>query len=147
MSRRNADKPSVFLRLDRGWLKPETSYDAEVLGRYANGAVVEVVLHEPQSEQQARLLWRVLSIVADNSDYANAEALMTALKVRLRHVDSVSLIGGGLHLIPRSLKDFDKAGLSRFFDQAMTVIADEVIPGLDVDRLVKEGRIVLGRRA
>ena len=144
---RRADKQSVFLRVTQRGLVPASGADAEVLGRYANGVIVEAILHEPKSEPQARLLWRILSIVADNSDYASAEALMTALKVKLQHVDSITLIGGGMLLNPRSLKDFDREGLSRFFDQAMAVIADEVIPGLDVDRLVKDGKVILGRSA
>lgn len=144
---RGADKQSLFLRVTPRGLVPVSSYDAEVIGRYPHGAVVEAILHEPKSEPQARLLWRILGIVADNSDHPNAEALMTALKLKIGHFESISLLGGGYHLQPKSLKDFDKAGLSTFFDECMRVISEEVIPGIEIDRLIKDGRIVLGGSA
>ena len=147
MVRQSADRPSVFLCVTPAGLVPASATDAEQIARYPVGHTVEAILHEPQSEKQARLLWRLVGIVADNTDdFPNAEALMLALKVRLKHVDSVSLLGGGMLLNPRSLKELDREGLSRFFDEAMRVIAEEVIPGLDIKKLVKDGLISIGER-
>jgi hypothetical protein len=147
MARQSADRPSVFLRVTTVGLVPCSAYDAEQIARFGMGSTVEAILHEPQSEKQARLLWRIVGIVADNTDdYPNADALMLALKIRLAHADSVSLLGGGLHLNPRSLKELDREGLSRFFDRAMEVISSEVIPGLDIKKLVKDGLISIGER-
>jgi len=148
MARPKADKPSIFLIVTPRGFEPATQWDAEIHGRYKIGRRVEASLSDPRSMQQERLLWRILGIVVGNQDvYPTAQALMTALKIALAHVDSVMLIGGGVHVEPRSLTDFDSDEFNRFFDEALRVIATEVIPGLDIDALVKEGRIAVDRRA
>jgi hypothetical protein len=144
---RGADKQSLFLRVTPRGLVPVSSYDAEVIGRYPFGAVVEAILHEPKSEKQARLLWRICGIVADNTDYPDSEAVMIDLKLKAGHYRSISLHGGGFHAQPKSLTAFDKTGLNEFFEECMRIISRDMIPGLDTDRLKEDGLIVLGRSA
>lgn len=146
MGRRSADKASLFFVVTPTGLVPQSAYDAEMLGKYPTGAVVEAVLHEPKSEKQTRLFWRALGIVVDNTDrYGSSEDLCSALKLRLGYVDTFALIGGGLHATPRSTKTMNRAEFSDFFDRAMEVIAAEVIPGLDIKALLEEGRVSVGR--
>lgn len=145
MARRPSDKPVIFLRVVRGGFEPASAYDAEMHEGLRLGAEVEATIHERKSDQQARLFWRTLGIVAQNQDvYPDKESLCQALKIALGHVNAVTLIGGGVHVDPRSLSDFDRDGFSRFFDQSMALIAEEVIPGLDIETLLNEGRVAIG---
>lgn len=140
MSRR-ADKPAALMQVTpQGTLAPVAAWDAELIGGYPIGSEVEVTFHAAKSEKQARLFWVILGRVLDSTDYPTAEALATALKIRLKHVETVSLIGGGLHVEPKSIRHMDRQEFSQFFDAAMDVLATEVIPGLDVEALIQDGR-------
>lgn len=148
MTRRSSDKPSTFLVVTPTGYAPQSAFDAEVHAKYRPGTVLEAVLHEPKSEPQTRLFWRALGIVVDNTDeYGTSEDLCTALKIRLGYVDSVALIGGGLHVNPRSTKSMGREEFSDFFNRCMDVISSEVIQGLDVKALLDEGRVSVGRSA
>lgn len=140
MPRRGSDKPTVMLRRERRGFVPCTSFDAEQVDRYAIGSVVEASLHQPRSEKASRLFWVVLGKVLENTEYPTTEALATALKIRLGHVHAVTLIGGGMHFEPKSFRDFDRDEFKQFFDRAMDVLATEVIPGLDIQAVIDEGR-------
>lgn len=142
--RRPSDKPIAMMRVVQHGLSPSTAYDAEQVARFAIGSEVEVTFSQARSDKQMRLFWVVLGKVVECTDYPNAEALAKALKIATKHVDSVSLIGGGLHVEPKSMRDMDREEFSRFFDAAMLVLATDVIPGLDVDALIREGRISVG---
>lgn len=139
MSRRAADRPAAIMRVTaQGMLAPVSAWDAEVIGRYAVGSDVECSFHQTRSDRQSRLFWSILGKVVDSTDYPTAEALATALKIRLKHVDTVTLIGGGLHVEPKSMRDMGREEFTNFFDAAMDVIGNEVIPGFDVWALVEE---------
>lgn len=147
MARRASDKASVLLRVTRRGLEPVTPYDGELLSRYPVESDVEATLTQPKSEGQFRLFWVVLGRVLECTDYLSTEDLATALKVRLRKVEAVTLIGGGMHVIPRSFRDFERQEFAEFFDAAMDVLASEVVPGLDIELLIREGRVALREAA
>lgn len=137
--KKKVERSGVMMRVTQRGLVPVSAWDAEQIDRYPMGSVVEVELHLPQSSKQARKLRWIVGLVASNTDeYANGDALMTALKYRLKHVRSVTLMGGGMNLEARSLDDFDGPGLNQFFEQCMEVISTEVIPGLDTKKLARE---------
>jgi hypothetical protein len=139
MARRPADKASIICRVTERGLVPVTGWDEELLAKYPLGAEVEATIHQPKSEKQVRLWWVLLNKIVGSTDYLSAEDLATALKIRLRLVDSVSLIGGGMHVMPKSIRDLSKEEFAAFFDASLQVIAEEVVPSLDVDALIAEG--------
>lgn len=141
------DMETVFLRVTPTGLVPHSAFDAEEVGKYKIGSVVEATLHAPQSEKQHRLLRWAMSIVADNTDaFPNGAALMFAVKVRLGFFHSISLgpLGQGALIHVRSLSELDGPALNEFFDRAMVVLRDQVIPGLDTRTLILEGRVAVG---
>lgn len=141
MARSRADKPSAIMRVTpQRTLAPVSAWDEELIERYAVGSDVEVTIHQTKSEKQARLFWSVLGKVLDSTDYPTTEALATALKIRLKHVNTVSLIGGGIHVQPKSIREMGGDEFGNFFDAAMDVLASEVIPGLDIEAVVEECR-------
>jgi len=144
MSRRVSDRPTVICTVTPQGLVPTTSYDAEMINRYKIGSTVEVMVHQPRNMKQSRLFWATIGKVVDNQDeFPTSEALAKALKIRLRYVDSFKLLGGGLHVEPKSMRDMEEDEFSRFMDQSWLVISTEVIPGLDIDALVREGRLLV----
>jgi hypothetical protein len=143
MSKRS-DRPRVQVRVTPQGLAPLTRYDADLLSAYPMGAEVEAEIFQRKSNPQLRLYWSILQRVAENTPFDSAEALSKALLIHLKHVASIKLVNGDEVLEPRSLRDFDKQALSRFFDEAIRVIASEVIPGLDIKALIDEGRLIVG---
>lgn len=145
MTRRASDKPTIICTVTPEGLAPSSAYDAEVLGRYAIGCEVEVSIFQPRNQKQSRFFWVILGKVVDNQDvFPNAEALATALKIRIGHFETLKLIGDAVIPIPKSMRSMDQQQFSEFMEQSFHIIATEVIPGLDIDVLLREGRIALG---
>lgn len=126
-----------MMRVTPQGLVPVSDRDAMRLADYPTGAEVEVSFHRKLSHKQLALFWSVLDDVLPSTDYLDSKLLAAALKVRLRYVESFWSIGGGLHIQAKSLSDMSKEEFSAFFDAAMQVLATEVVPGLDIDSVVR----------
>lgn len=137
---------TMLRRVPQG-LVPLSAYDDERLSRFPMFADVRANLTMPRSLPRHRLYWLLLGIVADNQEvYRTAEDLHFALKVRLRYIEEFRLIGDEIIIRPRStdFDSMDEVEFRQYMDGALEVIATEVIPGLDIDRLVEEGKRKLG---
>lgn len=145
MSRRS-DAPTTFLRVTSNGYVPAEPYDAEIHARYRIGTVLDAKLDEPKSPKQLRLFWWALSKVVPNQDrFSNARGISNALLMELGYVESMSLLGGGMHFFPQSIAEMEHPVFNAFFDQAMGLISEEVIPGLEIEPLLKKGRVQVGR--
>jgi hypothetical protein len=136
MSRRDA--PRLTMIVTGQGLAPRDRHDGELLSRYPVGSEVSVEVRREPNPAFLKLLWAVVNDVYPSTDWPTADALMTWLKVRARHVESFTTMGGGLHINPRSLSTFDHDDLVDFGGAAFGIIAAEW--GIDVDRLARERR-------
>jgi hypothetical protein len=128
------------MRVTETGLVPAEPYAGELLSRHARGAEVEVTIFEKPNPAYGRLLWSVVGDVFPSTEWPTADALMTWLKVRQRHIDGFVTMGGGVQVHPRSLTTFEAQELVEFGMASMTVLSTEVVPGLDIDRLLKSRR-------
>lgn len=136
MSRRDA--PRLTMIVTGEGLRPRDRYDGELLSRYPVGSEVSVEVRREPNPAFLKLLWAVVGDVYPNTDWPTADALMTYLKTVLRHVDTWTTMGGGLHITPRSLSTFEHDELLDFGGAAFGIIATEF--GIDVDKLARERR-------
>ena len=137
----DADRLPMLMKRTPGGLSPVDAFDTERLDKYALGATVEVRVHQRRSTQHHRLYWAVLSRVSENCEqFPKAELLHDALKRHLGYVKRVQTITGEVCFIPDStaFAAMDQSEFNAFFDRAMQVIAEFVIPGVDPIALVKE---------
>lgn len=133
----------------RPGLHPVTAHDDEALAAIPFGKEFTATLTQKRSLPQSRFYWALLGkVVANHSFYARSEALHLWLKTRLGYVESIEFHDGTVHTRVSSTA-FDKMDgfeMRRYMDLALTVLCDEVIPGMDEGALLYEVERMLGSR-
>ena len=132
--------PIRMTRTPQG-LSPASAYDQERLDQYRVGASVEVTIRQDRSLPHHRLYWAILSEVVHNQEvFSTVEALHEAIKTELGYIKPAYRIDGTVHFVSDSIsfKSMDEAQFNVFFDKAMDLICEYVIPGLDMDLLIAE---------
>ncbi len=130
-------------------LSPATPYDHELFdARYRPGEEVEVTFHSRKSRQQEKFFWMKVNQIVENTEYPDSQSLVRAAMVRLGYVNSVKLMGHpdappSFLVEPRSLKEFDKKEFGEFVDRFWVLLVEEVVPGLEIEGFLKDGRIFI----
>lgn len=143
-----SERPVILMQRRGTFLVPEAPMDSEALSRYPSGARLRVTVTQPRSIQQHRLYWAMLALVVDNLDQpVTAEALHEWVKLKLGHVSQIKLRSGEIVEVPASVAfdKMDQAAFRDFFDRAVTLLTEHVIPGLRKADLEREARLMLGQ--
>jgi hypothetical protein len=128
-------------------LVPQDQTGTELLAKIPLGEDVAVKLMRDRSLPQHRLFFAVLRYVAERSEWETAERLLVALKLRLGRYDLMKLPSGKVVPVPDSIafSAMPQDDFQSFMDQAMGLLCTEVLPGMDMDRLISEAQAaVLG---
>lgn len=133
--------PLMLSVLPNGLLKPLNRFDQEhITGRYAIGSRIKAKLTQPRSVKRHRLYWSVLAEVveATGDRWCAVEDLHESVKISLRMLRGVSMLGGGVRYITESTDwaTMDEGRYKVFFDKAMIVIEEDT--GIDMQALIKE---------
>jgi hypothetical protein len=124
-------------------LVPHAPYDVEMLERFPEGVPLRIQLAQPRSGPRHRLYRVALRIVVDNTDkFSTEDALHKSLLLACNVTEPVVTMAGEFIYFPSSTA-FDAMPEEEFkvyFDTAMEIIASAVIPGLDLEELLKEAR-------
>ena len=140
---------SLSLTMRRRGLKlePVTPYEEDLLAGIPEGKDLTVEIKRSRSLRQNKFFWALLRKVVENhAEYFTAEQLMLWLKVRLGYVDEVKFHDGGTFFVAKSTS-FNAMGqdeFRKFFDQVLTLIATEVIVGINKIELVREVEAMVG---
>lgn len=141
------DRPPIFMVRRGSFLQPETPLDGELLAEYPAAKRLRVALTQPRSNPHLRLYWSMLRLVVDNLDTpVTTEALHEWVKLKCGVSVAIPLRSGAVDHVPGSVA-FDKMDqdqFNRFFDRAMGLIVEHLIPGLSKGRLESEARAMLG---
>ena len=114
----------------------------EALRKLRFDKVLRVEVVQPRNVKHHRLYWALCHLVAENMDGVTAETVSDVLKIRTGHANVVRTIKGEV-ASPKSISfaAMDQTAFDAFFQDALRVVCDEVIPGLDsadLEREVKE---------
>jgi hypothetical protein len=121
-------------------IRMRSDYDRELLSAYKQGQEVRVDITRIRSRPLNSFYWVLLRLVCENSAYENEEFLHDALLFELRITKPVITPGGDIYLAPKSTA-FDAMGDDEFrpyFNKVKDIIAHQIIPGVDIDEMVKE---------
>lgn len=144
------ERPPIFVQRRGAFLVPQAPIDGELLEAYPAGKPLRVAVTQPRSVPQLRLYWSMLRLVADNMESeVTTEALHNWVKMRCGVSAAIPLRSGAVDYVPGSVA-FDKMDqdtFARFFDRAVTLIVEHLIPGLGKSELEREARIMLGEAA
>ena len=127
-------------------LMPSDDLSADAIAHIPLGQDVAVSIKRGRSLSQHRLFWAILSHVAEATQWETAERLLVALKVRLGRYDLMKLPNGKVVPVPHSISfaAMPQDDFQRFFDDALRLICEEVIPGTDSAYLVAEVASLIG---
>lgn len=144
------ERPPIFMQRRGSFLVPQAPIDGELLDAYPAGRALRVAVTQPRSVPQLRLYWSMLRLVADNmSAEVTTEALHNWIKMRCGVSAAIPLKSGKVDFVPGSVAfdKMDQEAFGRFFDRAMDLVVEHLIPGLGKPALEREARLMLGEAA
>ncbi|MEY9147494.1 MULTISPECIES: hypothetical protein [Bradyrhizobium] len=144
MSASNKSKSKwILVRKVDGHLIPHAAYDVEMFQSIPENVPVRTQFAQPRSGPRHRLYRVILRIVTNNTDlFASEESLHDTLLLANGVVRPVMTTAGEIIMIPSSTA-FDAMGeedFKAYFDAALETIQSHIIPGIDLDELLKEAR-------
>lgn len=140
--------PEVINMRRRGLkLEPVSLLDEEALQEFAEGKDVSVTITRTRSNKHHRFFMGLLQIICYNHDtYKRPDQLLLWLKIRLGYVEEVRFHNEKVWWVAKSIS-FNAMGqdqFKKFFDAALDVIVNEVIPNLSKTHLIQEAEQMLG---
>ena len=122
--------PAPIVRLTSSRLVPVSAYDAEELQGYAIGTEFDLVSRTRRSIPQNGTYWKCLQHTVDATGlWPSREALHTALKVRMGHVEPVFDLNGnvvGMQPHSTAFQKMDHKEFRAFMDGALMALSDAV---------------------
>ena len=145
-----SERPPIMCERRGAFLVPCAPMDSDALMRFPTAKRLSVRVTQPRSVPQHRLYWSMLTLVADNLDQPiNADDLHEWLKLKLGYARPVRQRNGEIVYVARSIAfdTMEQPEFREFFDRAVTVLIEHIIPGLKVADLEREARAMLGEQA
>jgi hypothetical protein len=130
-------------------LEPHSRFDLErVEKRMKNGrGQIRASLASIRSLPQLRLYWPWLRLVLDNSNHFVTErALHHMLLLACGVTEPFMDLAGNISLIPSSIAfdAMDQEDFDTYFNKAQTVVAENILPGMDLIALMMEAKKACG---
>jgi len=133
----------ILARKVEGVLTPHAPYDVAMFERIPENVPVRIQFAQPRSGPRHRLYRVILRIVVANTyKFSTEDALHKTLLVGCGVVEPVITPEAEIIMCPSSTA-FDAMPEDEFkayFDEAMQIITSIIIPGLDLEELMKEAR-------
>lgn len=127
MAKTDKDKRICIMRREGNRLSPVTSFDAEMLGEFAQGQDIEITLKQRRSNPQLRAYWAWLADVVAATDCSpSAEHLHETLKLEMGYVTRIRRFDGSTQAWPDSiaLSKMDGPEFTGFWRRAERLIAE-----------------------
>ena len=138
---------TLIMRRKGNALVPVSLYDEETLGDVAQDKDLTVKITRNRSWKQNRLYHALVQKVAENHPhYRSSKPLEMWLKLRMGYVDDVLLHDGQVMpiLSSTSFASMGQDEFQKFFNEALTILVEEVLPGVDRDDLIREVEAMTG---
>ena len=138
-----------FFRVSRSsgqpCLFPSDARSRDILAaRFKTGDIVSAVVKRPRNPKHHRKLFAMLQIVWESSAvqdrYPKLENLLDAIKDATGHVETFRKVNGEVLTKPKSInfESMDQAAFEEFYDQAVEIIVQYIVPHLNRDDLARE---------
>ena len=125
----------LLVKLDDS-LHPTDEASIDALRQIKDNAIVSVKISIPRSAKHHRLFWALLQIVfqaqREPRQFATTDGLLDAIKLATGHMREVKDLHGKIHYIPDSISfgRMSQPEFREFFDSAVRVILDRILPGV-----------------
>lgn len=137
----------LIVRREFSRLVPVTQRDIELLEELPLRKDLTARLSGFRSGRHHRFYWALISKVAKNTEkFRNAEHLHMALKVAMGFYEDVEVMHGQIVMQVKSTAwaKMDQHEFKQFFDGALLIIVEEVVPGMSRTELLDEVAGMLG---
>jgi hypothetical protein len=143
MSNNKSKNQWILVRKVEGKLVAHAPYDEAMLDRFQDNVPLRIQLAQPRSGPRHRLYRVILRIIVENTHlFTTEDALHKTLLVACGLVEPVITTRGEIIMCPSStaFEAMPEEEFKPYFDEAMQVIASEIIPGIDLEELLSEAR-------
>jgi len=138
---------TIYVRRRGSKLEPCSLVDEEALNEFPEGKDLSVTIARTRSSKQHRFFWALLQKICENHDtYRKPEQLLLWLKIKLGYVEEVKFHDDKLWWVAKSIS-FNAMGqdeFKKFFDAALDVIVEDVIPHINQYELLYEVEKMVG---
>ena len=128
---------------DGGVLRPYAEQDAEDLAHLQQGRVYRTDVANYRSLPRHRLFRAILRVVCENHPLlTDPDSLKDMLLLACGVTKPLITVDGEIMLLPHSTA-FESMGEDQFkpfFNEAMSIIREQILPGVDLDALLEEAR-------
>lgn len=154
-SRRIKDKPPIFVRhvVDGRLghvLVPVMRYDHDRVAKLTFGVDLRVDFRQERSPKHHRFYWALLGKVIEGTDKfgRNTEMLHRYLKLECGLVEVVQFFDGTsvMDLTSTAWMNMDQVEFREYFDRAVQIILERILPGVKRRHLIEEAEKMLGVR-
>jgi len=114
------------------WPDDVTSIDRA--SKIAIGSHVKASISQPRSLSHHRLYWGLLDLVInaqpDPRQFLDAESLNETIKIALGYMEEKKDFEGNIYFVPKSISfnDMDQIQFKEFFNRAVDLIIEHVLP-------------------
>jgi len=137
----------IYVRRRGNKLEPCSLVDEEALNELPEGKDFSATIARTRSTKQHRFFWALLQKICENNEtYRRPEQLLLWLKIKLGYVEQVRFHDDKVWWVPQSIS-FNAMGqdeFKKFFDAALDVIVEEVIPDINQYELLHEVEKMIG---
>lgn len=145
------ERPALLMERKGSFLIAHAPFDSELLAEYPQHTPFKVdIKRARRSLQHNRLYFSMLKLVTENLDQpVTKEALHEWIKLRTGVTAAIPLKSGKVDIVAGStaFDSMDQAAFNAFFEQAVALILEHIIPGLGAPELEREARLMLGEAA
>jgi hypothetical protein len=147
MARRRAenDDPQLLLVRQSQGLVAATSYDLEMLERYRFGTQLHVTVEQPKDDALMRF-YRGVVHNAGKAIGKDPDSLHWWLRVEAGLWREIDIFDGSSSIQPLSLRELEQPRFREYVDRAIDLIVTRVIPGADIEVLLKDAGRYVGER-
>ncbi len=125
-------------------LIPTDAASAEALRALPDGTVVAVEAKRARSPDHHRKFFALLKVAFDNqqTDFRSIDTMLDAIKIAVGHAEMRETFTGEKYWYPKSISfhNMGQQKFNEFYDKALDVICEHIMPGTDRETLENELR-------
>lgn len=122
-------------------LHPTDKASIEAMRNIPERSIVKIQLSIPRNVRHHRMFFALINLTFEAQrepcTFPTREALLDALKIAIGHVREVRGIRGETYIVPDSISfgRLDNMAFREFFDSAVKVILEKILPGVEKKEL------------
>lgn len=128
----------VLCRRTLSGIAPADEQAQAELRRVPLGKLVQVEIKSARNPRQHRLLWSLLTVLAEHGDFPSPDAALIALKMATGLVDHVRVSKDGTTaIVPKSISyaSMPQTEFAAWFESAIQVVTERWLPGMSSEVL------------